>query len=153
MCRSDQKSFFQHAEQLPSHSILSLTVGDPRDLPPKETASNLETTIHESDLQEKDIQTSEPMLTGDSHNSVDDILAQWSKPNKNGVEHLWDYEKLDPPVPDNILCTDKHNKRLKHFYLDSTNDDKSATEIKDGCSQSCPILLLKHANKGNLNSE
>lgn len=147
----------QNAEHLPSHAILSLDVHDPRNLPPKETEVELGTTTTESDLKGTDIQNLNPSICGVSFNS-ESVLALWSKPETNGVflsdsRRLWDSsEKLNPPLPENILCMDRHHKRLKHFNLDAVNDEKSASQASDGFGQSCPILLLKHSSKGNFNA-
>ncbi|KAJ6826571.1 uncharacterized protein M6B38_371380 [Iris pallida] len=155
-----QKHFFlEHAEHLPSNAILSLTVSDPRDLSSNGTKTISETTARsEAHFQEIDMQASNAFISGISTEVQDGIHLPWSEPEVNGSfladnRYLWDFtEKLNPPVPENILCTEKHQRRLKYFYLDPPGDDKQPPKKAEGCGQSCPILLLKHANQGHFNN-
>lgn len=138
------------AEHLPSHAILSLTVHDPRDLPSKgaEPTSKSQTKL-ESDLQEEDIENSR-----ESAENEDKLLSLWSEPETSGIflsdsKSLWEpNDKLSCPIPENVLCTERHNTRLKFFYLDLTKYETPATEAKDDFSRSCSVLLLKHAKRG-----
>ncbi|XP_008809253.2 ribonucleases P/MRP protein subunit POP1 isoform X2 [Phoenix dactylifera] len=143
------------AEHLPSHAILSLTVDDPRDLPSKgaEPASEAHNRL-ESNLQEEDIRNSSLLVSGESAKNEDKLLSLWSEPETSGIflsdsRSLWDSsDKMSPPIPENVLCTEKHHRRLKFFHFDPTNYGMPATEAKDDFSQSCPVLLLKHAKQG-----
>ena len=126
-----------HAEKLPSHAILSLTVHDPRDLPSSRTevTDNEFSTILEGYLQGED--------------------SLWSRPETNGIFlsdsiSLWDCSNnLNPPVPESIICKEKHDRRLKDFYLEPSSHAGASTEVKDCPSRTCPILLLKHADYGS----
>ncbi|XP_064952534.1 ribonucleases P/MRP protein subunit POP1-like isoform X1 [Musa acuminata AAA Group] len=126
-----------HAEKLPSHAILSLTVHDPRDLPSSRTevTDNELSTILEGYFQGED--------------------SLWSRPETNGIFlsdsiSLWDCSNnLNPPVPESIICKEKHDRRLKDFYLEPSSHAGASTEVKDCPSRTCPILLLKHADYGS----
>ncbi|CAD5192791.1 unnamed protein product [Musa acuminata subsp. malaccensis] len=60
---------------------------------------------------------------------------------------LWDCSNnLNPPVPESIICKEKHDRRLKDFYLEPSSHAGAATEVKDCPSRTCPVLLLKHAD-------
>ncbi|KAG1326181.1 ribonucleases P/MRP protein subunit POP1 [Cocos nucifera] len=143
------------AEHLPLHAILSLTVHDPRNLPSKgaELASEAHTKL-ESDLQEEDIRNSSLLVSGESAKNEDKLLSLWSEPETSGFflsdsKSLWDAsDRMNPPIPENVLCTEKHCTRLKFFHFDPTNCRMPATEAKDGFSRSCSVLLLKHAKQG-----
>ncbi|URD90880.1 Ribonucleases P MRP protein subunit POP1 containing protein [Musa troglodytarum] len=105
-----------HAEKLPSHAILPLTVHDPRDLPSSRTevTDNELSTILEGFLQGED--------------------SLWSRPETNGIFlsdsiSLWDCSNnLNPPVPESIICKEKHDRRLKDFYLEPSSHACAATE-------------------------
>ncbi|XP_010914572.2 ribonucleases P/MRP protein subunit POP1 [Elaeis guineensis] len=142
------------AEHLPLHAILSLTVHDPRDFPSKvEPASEAHTKL-ESDLQEEDIKNSSLWVSRQSSKNEDKLLSLWSEPENSGIflsdsKSLWDAsDKMSPPIPEHVLCTEKHYTRLKFFHFDPTNCRMPATEAKDGFSRSCSVLLLKHAKQG-----
>ncbi|KAF9624422.1 hypothetical protein IFM89_011430, partial [Coptis chinensis] len=55
---------------------------------------------------------------------------------------------VNPPVEENRLCMDKHQKRMDFFNIDilDMNSSVSTTEMKGQPSSSCPILLLKNRN-------
>ncbi|WOK97407.1 ribonucleases P/MRP protein subunit POP1-like [Canna indica] len=159
-----------HAEKLPSHSILSLTVSDPRDLPSCgiEDTNNELSTILESDMPRED--------------------SFCASPDSGGIfipdtRSLWDCDSnLCPPIPESILCKEKHDRRLKTFYLEPCNSNLyssigecilckkksdghlkdfylepcshggAATEEKDASLRCCSILLLKHAQHGSFSA-
>lgn len=124
-------------------------------MPAKETEVDIEPTTHEGDLMGEDIEISGSIISTAPAQGDDSILGLLSKPETNGVflsdsRYLWDSsEKLNPPLPENIICNDRHRKRLKHFNLDPVDDERSAPEARDGFAHSCPILLLKHGTKEN----
>ncbi|CAL9065706.1 unnamed protein product [Musa banksii] len=76
----------------------------------------------------------------------------WSRPETNGIFlsdsiSLWDCSNnLNPPVPESIICKEKHDRRLKDFYLEPSSHAGAATEVKDCPSRTCPVLLLRHAD-------
>ncbi|KAK8918856.1 hypothetical protein KSP39_PZI021643 [Platanthera zijinensis] len=120
----------EHGDQLPPRAIFSLEVQDPRYL--------IETQIAE-----------------ESAGSKDTLLSFWSKPEENRVfpsdnsKQLWDsYVNVKPPLPENIICSEKHSKRLKQFYLDSARSRESVCVARDDYDQSCPVIVLKHADHG-----
>lgn len=145
--------FLDHADKLPLNAILSLTVHDPRDLPSwgTELAAKAPSAGSEIDMQKEDVQDSDAFLK-----NKDILFSLWSKPETHGIflsdsKNLWDSsDKLNPPTPDNVLCTEKHHRRLQFFYLDHANDETPATEAKYGFGRSCSVLLLKHPNQRNL---
>lgn len=55
---------------------------------------------------------------------------------------LWDsIYKINPPVAEEILCMEKHHRRITFFYLDSGNDQGQATQEK-GCFRFSSKSLL-----------
>lgn len=122
----------EHGDHLPPHAIFSLEVQDPR------YPSMIETQIDEESAGNKDA-----------------LLSFWSKAEENRVfssdnsKQLWDsYLNVKPPLPENIICSEKHSKRLKQFYLDSACAKESVGVARDNYDQSCPVILLKHADHG-----
>ncbi|KAH7655112.1 Ribonuclease P protein [Dioscorea alata] len=149
-----KKSYIMHhAEQLPSNAVFSLKVYDPRDLPSTGTESIPEVafTKQENNLQHDNV-------TDTSADTEDLLSSFWSEPQSNGVflsdsEGLWDSnDKLSPPIQENILCEEKHLKRLELFCLDESNNPTPVTRCRKGSFQSCPLLLLKHKDIGNISA-
>ncbi|KAF9619843.1 hypothetical protein IFM89_009594 [Coptis chinensis] len=151
-----QNSFIlEHAVHLPPHAILSLLVKDPRDLPKKEPESNLEaaSVCLDGDLL-KDEPTKHSASTASKGKEKEIISSLWSNSKANSVlvsdsKDLWQARNaVNPPVEENLLCMEKHQKRMDFFNIDilDMNSGVSATEMKGQSSSSCPILLLKNRN-------
>ncbi|XP_020101918.1 uncharacterized protein LOC109719568 isoform X2 [Ananas comosus] len=136
-------------KQLQSHAIRPLLVHDPREVPCQETdAAALD------NLQE-DINLNSNGLATECSLKNEDILSDGSTPRSHenyllDLKNVWDsISNTNPPVPEKTLCEEKHQRRLKHFYLDSTEHETVATEGNDSFSRACPILLLKQAEHGS----
>lgn len=104
-------------------------------------------------MQEEEIRNSSLLVSGESAENEDKLLSLWSEPETSGIvlsdsKSLWDASDKTSPIPENILCTEKHYARLKFFHFDPNNCGMPATEAKDGFSRSCSVLLLKHAKQG-----
>ncbi|OVA02515.1 Ribonuclease P/MRP [Macleaya cordata] len=149
-----QKSLIlEHAQHLPSGAILSLTVKDPRDLPKKgiesvSEAQSTTTTTLEGDVQVNN--SDEPAtLTEFPDKNKEIISSLWSKTEANSVllsdsKDLWNIQNvLNPPVEENLLCMEKHQRRMAFYNLDNTNSGVLSSESMKKSSRSCPILLLK----------
>ncbi|KAM0951191.1 putative ribonuclease P [Dioscorea sansibarensis] len=153
-----KKSHVIHqAEHLPSYAVFSLKVYDPRDLPSTGTESIPEVafTKQENNLQHDTVTD----LNAEISANTEDLLSSlWSEPQANGVflsdsEGLWDSsDKLSPPTQENILCEEKHLKRLEFFCLDESSDPTPVTGCRKGSFQSCPLILLKHKDIGNIST-
>ncbi|CAL9767173.1 unnamed protein product [Musa acuminata subsp. burmannicoides] len=120
-----------HAEKLPSYATLSLTVHDPRDLPSSRTevTDNELSTILEGYFQGED--------------------SLWSRPETNGIFlsdsiSLWDCSNnLNPPVPESIICKEKHDRRLKDFYLEPSSHAGAQLNFCMGWSIILPLSWVK----------
>ncbi|KAF3336244.1 ribonucleases P/MRP protein subunit POP1 [Carex littledalei] len=115
-----QKQFnMDQIEKLPPGAILTLRVKDPR--------------LLSSDLN---LEFDEVPVNLDSLDSC--------KLYDN--TELWDSHcKMDPPVLESILCTEKNKKRLNTLFLKPTNQEMLAGQQKDGSSRSCTVILLRHS--------
>ncbi|PKU68437.1 ribonuclease P/MRP protein subunit POP1 [Dendrobium catenatum] len=149
----------EHAGHLPSRAIFSLEVQDPRDLPMKEVKCFPTTASFASCPQHQGLVTdSTAKFSNELTRNKDLLLSFWSKPEANGVfpsdcRQLWDsYINLKPPLPENVICRERHCKRLKHFYLDPDLVEEPCYEARDRYDRSCPIILLKHADHESFNS-
>ncbi|XP_042401843.1 ribonucleases P/MRP protein subunit POP1-like isoform X1 [Zingiber officinale] len=131
---NDQKLvLLDHMENLPSHAILSLTTHDPRDLP--SSGNEIQVNEHIPSLDNDFVQKDYPNINEKFH---------------SGSKSLWDFaDNLFPPIPESILCKERHDKRLYNFYLEPSGSGE-ATEAKDDPRRYCPLLLLKHSKHGSL---
>ncbi|KAK1319244.1 hypothetical protein QJS10_CPB04g01008 [Acorus calamus] len=144
----------RHAELLPSHAVLSLAVLDPRDLTVEGVGSSPESL---SSSQENTLvgEISKDHTELNSEVSKEDrnvLLSHWSEPEVNGIflsdSALWDsHGRMSPPVADDILCKEKHQRRLTYLHLDKTNPQLLSSQSKEGNARSCPILLLKASDE------
>ncbi|KAK1318049.1 hypothetical protein QJS10_CPB04g01209 [Acorus calamus] len=80
------------------------------------------------------------------------LFSHWSEPEVNGIflsdSALWDsHGRMSPPVAEDILCKEKHQRRLTYLYLDKTNSQSLTSQSKEGIARSCPILLLKASDE------
>ncbi|KAF8394676.1 hypothetical protein HHK36_020892 [Tetracentron sinense] len=146
-----QKSLFLHHEgQLPSHSILSLTVYDPRDVPEKGNGrvSEAISTRQGDNLLEDEVEE-HSSLTECPNKDKELFSSLWLKPEENSIilsdsKDLWDAGGgMNPPVDENLLCMEKQQRRSAFFCLDNTSSGTLITESKERASRTCPILLLK----------
>ncbi|KAF6175531.1 hypothetical protein GIB67_038105 [Kingdonia uniflora] len=149
---SVQSSFFEHAADLPSNTVLSLTVEDPRDLPKVESVSPTSASpvaegyVFEKDSNENTVLTSYP---NESSEIISSSLLNFEGNNVlfSDRKDLWDSHNLvNPPVEENLLCMEKHKRRMHLFHLDEKNSSASIA-AKNKSSRSCPILLLKDRNQ------
>jgi hypothetical protein len=106
-------------EKLPPGSILTLRVKDPRLF-----SSGSSLKFHEVPMDLDSLDTCK--LYGDNE--------------------LWDpHCKIDGPMPESILCTEKNKERLNALFLEPTSQEMSVLHQKDGFSRSCTVILLRHA--------
>ncbi|PKA51555.1 ribonuclease P/MRP protein subunit POP1 [Apostasia shenzhenica] len=144
----------------PSHAILSLIVQDPRNLPSDQAKfSQRNCCLSLSPLQNGLVQDSTAMLSSEeSTEENNSFLSLLSMPESNEVlfsdcKKLWESSiKIKPPLPEDIICLQKHHERLKHFYLESAEFGESAGSATDDFDRSCPLILLKHPVHGKFNS-
>lgn len=115
-----QKQFnMDQIEKLPPGAILTLRVKDPR-LLSSESGSEFDEV---------------PMVLDSL-----DICKLY-----DNSELCDSHYKIDPPVPESILCTEKNKKRLSTLFLEPTSRKMPAGEQKDGFSRSCTVILLRNA--------
>ncbi|KAK9086285.1 hypothetical protein Syun_028679 [Stephania yunnanensis] len=159
-----EKSFiFEQAVHLPSHSIISLTVKDPRVLPNKniEFVSEESPVIVNGDvLEEKSDNSLANIKQSKDKDKVTDeasILYSWLKDEANNTllsdnKELWEIGNVvtPPPVDENFLCVERHRRRMKFFQLDNTSSALPSAETAESAGL-CPILLLKNNNQKGVN--
>ncbi|KAL6907812.1 hypothetical protein ACP4OV_001982 [Aristida adscensionis] len=141
-------SLFDHAEILHPGAIISMVVHDPRD----GSGSKL------VPLNKENIVLKEGLISNADKTPLElgNILS-WMRvhPGRHDMfladcKELWDSSNnINPPLAEEILCTEKHHERIKFFCLDSGNDQGQTNQEKD-FSRSCPVVLLKHAREGML---
>lgn len=151
----EKTSILEHAERLPSHSILSLTVQDPRDISLKGVKDvPTKPSCPKSDqLAKEDSKEGASLMSGDANNKSEVISSIWSNPEVNDFhfsgKSLWTSgNRINPPMEDEALCMLKRQRRLAFFYLDNPNSGLSAI-TEESASRSCPILLLKNNQMGS----
>ncbi|KAF6150146.1 hypothetical protein GIB67_023101 [Kingdonia uniflora] len=146
-----QTSFFGYAADLPSRAILSLTVEGPRELPKFETVSPAPASCtSEGFVYEKCY--NESVLTSCPKDSTELMSSLRLKFEGNNIlfsdsKDLWDSHNLEkPPVDENLLCMEKHQRRMNLFHLDENNSSRSI-KANNQSSRSCPILFLKDGSR------
>lgn len=151
----EKTSILEHADRLPSHSILSLTVHDPRDISLKGVKDvPTKPSCPKSDqLAKEDSKEGASLMSGDANNKSEVISSIWSNPEVNDFhfsgKSLWtSSDRINPPMEDEALCMLKRQRRLAFFYLDNPNSGLSAI-TEESASRSCPILLLKNNQMGS----
>lgn len=81
------------------------------------------------------------------------VVGLWTKPEENGAiladnEMLWvSRDKVNPPKKASIISSEKHEKRLEFFNMDSSCVDSSDCSNRDRMAVSCPVLLVKRGNQ------
>ncbi|KAF5190416.1 ribonuclease Ps, partial [Thalictrum thalictroides] len=131
----------KHAIHLPDNAVVSLTVKDPRDLdidgPSEETSDSL------AGDGVKDEPNALAAYPDQKEKSISSFLlnSEVSKIVCSDSKEMWNiHSRVNPPVDENILCTEKHQKRIDFFHLDKTARMETTTTIE---SRSCSVLLLK----------
>lgn len=119
----------KHLDELPSQTILSLLVHDPRVLPLKDAT----TEVTKSSQECGNTQSISELQMGPEKQS--DQLSY--------ADDLWISDMITPPLEDGTLCLRKHQRRLAFYFLDKQEPGSGLVETKD-FDQSCPILLLKN---------
>ncbi|KAL4202426.1 hypothetical protein AMTRI_Chr02g263670 [Amborella trichopoda] len=151
----------KHAEHIPSHSILSLVVSDPRDLPTKKNKDICEvlpTIQKDHEMEEVNPNSKEHIALSEvaMNEDIEALFLSWLKAEEkyasvsfSDSKELWgSYNaRIEPPVEESLLCKEKHNRRLGYYCLDQRNSGGAKTEI--GPARSCPILLLKNGSQGS----
>jgi ribonuclease P/MRP protein subunit POP1 len=147
-----EASIIDHAEILQPGAILSMIVHDPREVSVKGTVSS--SKLVSLDKENEDLEDVVPNAD-EALSEVGNMLSSmWMHPGKHDIflsdcRELWDSsQNINPPVAEEVLCTEKQRDRIKFFCLDSGNDQGQTTQEKDSFSRSCPVVLLKHAKKG-----
>ncbi|KAI3968273.1 hypothetical protein MKX01_018576 [Papaver californicum] len=138
----------EHAEHLPSGAILSITVKDPRDLPKKGFEGVLDAPSEKIDAQENCLDGC-ATLGWSLDKNQENISSLWSEAEANSVllsdnEHMWRSQNTSSlPLEENLLCMEKHERRMAYFNMNNRNSRVSSSECMPQSSRSCPILLLK----------
>uniref|UniRef100_A0ACD6A0Q1 Uncharacterized protein n=1 Tax=Avena sativa TaxID=4498 RepID=A0ACD6A0Q1_AVESA len=146
-----EESVIDHAEILQG-GIVSMIVHDPREVSFEGADSPL-TIVPKQ--ENKFSEQGDLTLNGDDapYGEAHILSSTQMHPERHDLpisdcRELWDSGcKINPPVPEEILCMEKHHRRIKFFCLDSGNDQEQATQVKDCSSRSCPVILLKHAKE------
>ncbi|MCL7030627.1 hypothetical protein MKW94_017671 [Papaver nudicaule] len=138
----------EHAEHLPSGAILSLVVKDPRDLPKKGIEGVLD--AHSGNIDVEDNRLDGCATLGQSLDKDQAIISSlWSEAEANSVllsdnKDIWHSQNASSlPLEENLLCMEKHERRMAYFNMNNTNSRVSSSECMPQSSSSCPILLLK----------
>jgi len=147
-----EASIIDHAEILQPRAILSMIVHDPREVSVKGTVSS--SKLVSLDKENEGLEDVVPN-TDEALSEVGNMFSSmWMHPGKHDIflsdcRELWDSsQSINPPVAEEVLCTEKQRDRIKFFCLDSGNDQGQTTQENDSFSRSCPVVLLKHAKKG-----
>lgn len=149
-CHLLKASAIDHAEILQPGAILSMIVGDPREVPFEGTDSPLKSV---PDQENKHLEEGGLVPNVDEAPSEERDIMSSMHPGRHDLllsdcRGMWDScYKINPPVAEEILCMEKHHRRIKFFCLDSGNDQGKETQEKDLFSQSCPAILLKQAKE------
>ncbi|KAG0479747.1 hypothetical protein HPP92_010605 [Vanilla planifolia] len=145
-----------HAEHLPARAIFSLTVLDPRNLPVKETKLFPTAASSATGALQYAVQDSSTVVPEESNKDRDFLQYFWANPETSGPSLsdsalLWDStSELKPPLPEHVICKEKHSNLLKQLYLNNACIEELADGARDCYDTSCPVLLLKHAYNGTL---
>uniref|UniRef100_A0A0D9XV99 Uncharacterized protein n=1 Tax=Leersia perrieri TaxID=77586 RepID=A0A0D9XV99_9ORYZ len=142
-------SVIDNADTLQPGAILSMIVRDPRDNSAQITDSSEKVSVNQNNqlMEEYHVPNAD-----EAPSEIGNILSSiWLNPGNHDLflsdcRELWDSSlKIDPPIKDDILCMDRHYRRIKFFFLDSGNDQGKTAQEKDSINQSFPVILLKHA--------
>ncbi|KAL8159145.1 hypothetical protein V2J09_000682 [Rumex salicifolius] len=134
-----------------SKAVVSLVVSDPRCVSSKSgtIAPHPESGNDEGKID--DCQT-EGQLSFHGHDGkVEDVLSTLPLDCENDIaqsecKDIWDAAGggVCPPIEENVLCTEKHHRRLSLFCLKDANSGM-INEAKG--SRLCPVMLLRNTNK------
>uniref|UniRef100_J3NA70 Uncharacterized protein n=2 Tax=Oryza brachyantha TaxID=4533 RepID=J3NA70_ORYBR len=148
-----QASVIDHADIFQTGAILSMTVRDPRDNSVQGVDSSKTHSLNQDNQLMEEYQVSN---ANEVPSEMRNILSSiWLNPGSydlvlSDCKELWDSNlKINPPVNEEILCMERHHRRIKFFCLDSGNDVGQRAQENDSISRSFPVILLKHA-KSNL---
>uniref|UniRef100_A0A2P2L4N0 Uncharacterized protein LOC105138000 n=1 Tax=Rhizophora mucronata TaxID=61149 RepID=A0A2P2L4N0_RHIMU len=151
--QSKKAVLFEDEENIPSCSILSLIVKDPRTLSKQSIADGTATVINnnvpEDEAKEHvtlpDISEKSEVLLSSSTSK-----AKWND-NLHDDKDMWDANsRMCLPVEESILCLEKHHSRMDLVCLDypKAGMPKTPTELQS--SRCCPTLLLENRNSKGL---
>ncbi|CAM8904449.1 unnamed protein product [Rhodiola kirilowii] len=131
-----------------SHSIMSLTVRDPRDLSVGVLASEGDAHVHSvcktpNVEDEGRVAKTEPL---DKYDNVSISSPAFANDNfSNGT--LWDAKSgVRPPVDEHSLSMEKQNLRLTSYAIPSLSSKASVDLAKLKQPSSCPIMLVKEGS-------
>ncbi|WCJ22338.1 Ribonucleases P/MRP protein subunit POP1 [Euphorbia peplus] len=141
-----KSSLLEKEENIDSCSVLSLTVRDPRETPPK---------IKNADIPLADASKAEPennvtvSVPGNLEKHKELLSPSASEPKGDGSSsderNLWDINsRLSLPVEESVLCSEKHHNRMDFLCIDDKKSGKLTASTEVQCSRYCPILLLKN---------
>ncbi|XP_026413202.1 ribonucleases P/MRP protein subunit POP1-like [Papaver somniferum] len=153
-CQISKSYILEHAEHLPSGAILSMTVKDPRDLPKKGIEGVMDAHSGKIDAQENCLDGCATL--GRSLDKNQEIISSlWSEAEADSVllsdnEDMWRSQNSSSlPLEENLLCMEKHERRVAYFNMNGTNSRVSSSECMPQSSRSCPVLLLKENDQRN----
>lgn len=146
---SQSKTLLENEEDIPSHSILSLRVKDPRTfIEKRKTAYAPGSASILAGVQGTECK--EHAVYGDSDEKKESLSLMWSEPDITNMlteKNLWDVNSgISPPVEELVICKEKHDRNKKFFCLDESSSGALNTSTNLQCSRSCPVLLLKNDN-------
>ncbi|XAR58367.1 Ribonuclease P [Bertholletia excelsa] len=144
-------SILENDCHIPPSGVISLVVSDPRDLSnnKNELIPGANSFINLGNMREdegKNFSASEGIQGKDMESSS---LVEFKK-EKYLPENtdLWDFSKgILPPLEENLLCMEKHHRRLASFCIGNRNSRMQNASAGGPFCRSCPIVLLNESNQ------
>ncbi|XP_031498129.1 ribonucleases P/MRP protein subunit POP1 isoform X2 [Nymphaea colorata] len=143
----------EHAEDLASHAILSLSVVDPRVVPVKETTCPWMGPKVEPIAQNGSLEENNGSCWEATGNKIEAFMGTWFEHEWNCLvpdsKELWESsaKNLSSPMEESLLCAEKHQRRLSSFFMDKKNQEICTSKSTNNFSRFCPILLLRNSQK------
>uniref|UniRef100_A0A7N0UN87 Uncharacterized protein n=1 Tax=Kalanchoe fedtschenkoi TaxID=63787 RepID=A0A7N0UN87_KALFE len=139
-----------------SHSIISLTVRDPRDISVctnvlASEGDSLEPSLRKKPGVEDEGQIADPEILDNcgSFEFSSLNIARDTFTNKT----LWDTKNgVDPPVDEHSLSAEKHSLQLASYSIADLSSKASVDLAKLKQPRSCSIMLIKDATNGGLHT-
>ncbi|PIA27087.1 hypothetical protein AQUCO_08300052v1 [Aquilegia coerulea] len=137
----------KHAIHLPDNAVVSLKVKDPRHLDkdgPKSVSEEASESLAGDGVKDEPNEHSALTACPNQNEKIISSFLLDSEARKfvcSDSKELWDiHSGVNPPVDENLLCMEKHQKRVDFFHLDKNTGMETTTNIE---SRSCPVVLLK----------
>lgn len=144
-----QMSISDYADRLPAHAIRSLIVTDPR-MEKEEQVMDIALSTCTGKSGENEAVKDKKHITHTEILDENAVLLSSSEVDSNCEDLLWDAKSgIKPPVEDNVLCKERHDKRMDFFCLGDWDSNTSDTKGTLSCSRSCPVMLLRNNSPDN----